>query len=151
MQPFTKNRALQIAFPQRQTVLHPSFTSKPVPRFSPALSRPAPRYGIVSKPFLVSPGMAVPDRSAARPKHRGTARSAAQIRQREVAARVIAIDLRRPVEATGRSFIRFERQPVPSMGSFNAFRPVVRLGRHIIGWLRPSHEDSVNTLPRLIH
>jgi len=139
MQLITNDRALQIAFPQRQALSRTSFPSKPGARFSPAPSRSVSRYGIASKPFLVGPGMAVPNRSAARPKHRDLVRSAAQIRQRELTARVIAIDLRRPVEATGQSFTRFDQRQVQWMGSLNTFRPVTRLRQLVLGWLRPSH------------
>lgn len=139
MQLITNDRARQIAFPQRQAVSRTSFSSKPVARFSPAPSRSASRFGIAPKLFLVNPGMAVPNRSAARPKHRDLVRSAAQIRQRESTARVIAIDLRRPVEATGKSFTRFDQQRVQGLGSLNALRPMTRLGQLVLGWLRPSY------------
>lgn len=124
MQTTNQNRALQIAFPQqRQMTLRPSFPSKPVRSFSPASS-----YGIAPKPFLVSPGMVIPDRSAGRPQHRGTSRSAASIRQRELAAQVISIDLLRkpPVSAPD------------SDSHFQGLRPVARLGHRIAGWLRPA-------------
>ncbi len=133
MRPQTENRALQIAFPKQQIVLRPSFLSNPVAPFVPAK-----RYGTAPKPFLVSPGMSVPDRSAARPKHRVPLRSAAAIRQREAAARVIAIDRRRPVEAVGRNFMHHTDENLQMTGTFHAFRPVVRLGHQIAGWLRPS-------------
>lgn len=125
-----RNQALQIALPQRPMTLRPSSSVQPVGPFAPKTP-----FRIAPRPFLVRPGVRIVDRRVVRRQFRQA--SASQVRLREAAAQVIAIDLRRPVECPEPLSPRFERQQAELLGAFSALHPILSLGQRVMHWLRP--------------